>query len=197
MTLTAVCSPPCREPKRAPALWCSDGQLITQVWGLVTGHHHPALCCCQESFTASNSLPNGTSESIKTIITANPTQSREIILAWRSKHGWGISVYLSEDLLDMQSAAQAIPVWILHICLVWMNGKIAAEFLTMLSQSLVLQVQCFFFIRKQKSITVDVGWSEDPYQPPCFPSHHGLMNHSQHPFNICSARTSIVSPEGQ
>lgn len=128
MTLTAVCSPPCREPRRAPALWCSDAQLITQVWGLVTGHHHPALCCCQESFTASNSLPNGTSESIKTIITANPTQSREIILACWSKHGWGISVYLSQDLLDMQSAGQAIAVWILHICLVWMNGWLRQSF---------------------------------------------------------------------
>lgn len=44
------------------------------------GHHHPALCCCQEPFTPSSSLPNGTSESIKTIITANPTESKEIIL---------------------------------------------------------------------------------------------------------------------
>lgn len=55
-------------------------KLITLVWGLVMGHHHPALCCCQEPFTPSSSSPNGTSESIKTIITANPTESKEIIL---------------------------------------------------------------------------------------------------------------------
>lgn len=108
--------------RRAPAPWCSGGQLIMQVWGLVTGHHHQALCCCQESFTASNSLPNRTSKSIKTIITANPTQSWEIISACQSKHGQGIWVNLSEDLLDIQSAGQAIPVWNLRICLVWMNS---------------------------------------------------------------------------
>lgn len=81
--------------RRAVAPRCSGGQLITQVWDLVTGHHHPALCCCQEPFTPSSSLPNGTSESIKTIITANPTQSREIIFACRSKHGRGVWVCLS------------------------------------------------------------------------------------------------------
>lgn len=128
MTLTVVPFPPCSASWRAPASWCSSGQLITQVWGPVMGHHHPALCCCQKSFTASNSLPNRTSESIKTIINANPTQSREIIFACSSKHGWGIWVYLSEDLLDMQSAGQAIPVWILRICLVWMNGWLQQGF---------------------------------------------------------------------
>lgn len=128
MTLIVVPFRPCSASRKAPVPWCSSGQLITQVWGLVTGHHHPALWCCQESFTASHSLPNGTSESIKTIITANPTQSREIILACSSKHGWGIWVYLSEDLLNMQSAGQDIPVWILRICLVWMNGWLQQGF---------------------------------------------------------------------
>lgn len=136
--------PPCSVPRRAPAPWRSGGRLITQVWGLVTGRHHPALCCCQESFTASNSLPNGASESIKTIITANPAQSREIILACWSKHGSGIWVYLSADLLDMQSAGQAIPIWILRLCLVWMDGWLQQGFvlffLTVLSQSLPVQV---------------------------------------------------------
>lgn len=114
--------------RRAVAPRCSGGQLITQVWDLVTGHHHPALCCCQEPFTPSSSLPNGTSESIKTIITANPTQSKEIILACRSKHGRGVWVYLSGDLLDMHSAGQGISVWILRICLVWMNGWLQEGF---------------------------------------------------------------------
>lgn len=114
--------------RRAVAPRCSAGQLITQVWDLVTGHHHPALCCCQEPFTPSSSLPNGTSESIKTIITANPTQSREIIFACRSKHGRGVWVCLSGDLLDMHSAGPAITIWILRICLVWMNGLLRLSF---------------------------------------------------------------------
>lgn len=114
--------------RRAVVPRCSGGQLITQVWDLVTGHHHPALRCCQEPFTPSSSLPNGTSESIKTIITANPTQSKEIILACRSKHGRGVWVYLSGDLLDMHSAGQGISVWILRICLVWMNGWLQEGF---------------------------------------------------------------------
>lgn len=114
--------------RRAPAPRCCGGQSITQVWGLVTGHHHPALCCCQESFTASNSLPNGTFMSIKTIIAANPTQSREIISACQCKHGQGVSLNLSEDLLDMQSAGQAFLVLILGICLVWMNSWLRQGF---------------------------------------------------------------------
>lgn len=66
--------------------WCdSGGQLITLVWGLVTGYHPPALCCCQEPFTPSSSSANGTSESIKTIITANPTESKGNYFRWSRK----------------------------------------------------------------------------------------------------------------
>lgn len=183
--------------RRAVAPRCSGGQLITQVWDLVTGHHHPALCCCQEPFTPSSSLPNGTSQSIKTIITANPTQSKEIILACRSKHGRGVWVYLSGDLLDMHSAGQGISVWILRICLVWMDGWLQEGFSPRSHKVWPSRWAFFLFGWKQKSMTADVGWSADPYQPPCFPSHHGLMNHSQHPLNISSAKTSIVSSEGQ
>lgn len=69
----------------ALVLCSSGGQLITLVWGLVTGHHQPALCCCQEPFTPSISSANGTSESIKTIITANPTESKGNYFRWSRK----------------------------------------------------------------------------------------------------------------
>lgn len=100
-------------------LCSSGGQLITLVWGLVTGHHQPALCCCQEPFTPSSSSPNGTSESIKTIITANPTESKEIILGGHGKHGWGVWIYLSSEWLDVHLASQLITVFCL--CLVWIH----------------------------------------------------------------------------
>lgn len=83
----------------ALVLCCSGGQLITLVWGLVTGHHHPALCCCQEPFTPSSSSPNGTSESIKTIITANPAESKEIILGGQGKHSWGVWICPGSGLM--------------------------------------------------------------------------------------------------
>lgn len=120
----------------ALVLCCSGGQLITQVWGLVTGHHHPALCCCQEPFTPSSSSPNGTSESIKTIITANPTESGEIILACRSKHGWRVWTYLSGDLLDMLLAGQPITVSAFCICLVWIHRWLRRSFLRARTASL-------------------------------------------------------------
>lgn len=77
----------CITVMEALVLCCSGGQLITLVWGLVMGHHQPALCCCQEPFTPSISSPNGTSKSIKTIITANSTESKEIIFR-SSKKTW-------------------------------------------------------------------------------------------------------------
>lgn len=105
------------------ALCRSSGQLITLVWGLVTGHHHPALCCCQEPFTPSSFSPNGTSESIKTIITANPTESKEIILGGQRKHGWGVWIYLSGERVDVHLARQPITVSIVCICLVWIHWR--------------------------------------------------------------------------
>lgn len=89
----------------ALVLCSSGGQLITPVWGLVTGHHQPALCCCQEPFTPSSSLANGTSESIKTIITANLTESKEIILGGQGKHGWGVWIYLSRAWCALSQTA--------------------------------------------------------------------------------------------
>lgn len=91
-------------------------KLITLVWGLVMGHHHLALCCCQEPFTPSSSSPNGTSESIKTIITANPTESKEIILGVKENMAG-----MSGHLLDMHLARQPITVSIFSICLVLLN----------------------------------------------------------------------------
>lgn len=174
----------------ALVLCCSGGQLITQVWGLVTGHHHPALCCCQEPFTPSSSAPNGTSESIKTIITANPTESGEIILACRCKHGWRVWIYLTGDLLDMLLAGQPIIVSAFCICLVWIHRWLRWGFLR-------ARAAWLLFGWKQKSMTALCWMGCRPYQPSCFYSHHGLMNRSQHPLNTSSARTSIVSPKGQ
>lgn len=99
----------------------SGGQLITLVWGLVTGHHQPAVCCCQEPFTPSISSPNGTSESIKTIITANPTERKEIIFGGQVKHGWGVWIYLYRERLDVHLARKPITVPIFCMCLVWLH----------------------------------------------------------------------------
>lgn len=71
------------------------------------GHHLRALCSCQEPFTPSRFSPNGTSESIKTIITAIP-ESKEIILGCQEKHGKGVWSYLVRNLLDMHLARQPI-----------------------------------------------------------------------------------------
>lgn len=107
---------------RGALMLCSSGgQLITLVWGLMTGHHQPALCCCQEPFTPSSFSPNGTSESIKTIITANPIESKEIILGGQRKHGWGVWIFLSREQLDVHLARQPITVSIFCICLVWIH----------------------------------------------------------------------------
>lgn len=106
--------------RRPLVLCCTGGQLITLVWGLMTAHHQLPLCCCQEPFTPSSSSPNGTSESIKTIITANPPESKEIILDCQGKHGWGVWLYRTRDLLDMHLARQAITILIFRICLVRM-----------------------------------------------------------------------------
>lgn len=71
------------------------------------GHHLRALSSCQEPFTPSRFSPNGTSESIKTIITAIP-ESKEIILGCQRKHGKGVWSYLVRNLLDMHLARQPI-----------------------------------------------------------------------------------------
>lgn len=71
------------------------------------GHHLQALCSCQEPFTPSRFSPNGTSESIKTIITAIP-ESKEIILDCQEKDGKGFWRYLVRNLLDMHLARQPI-----------------------------------------------------------------------------------------
>lgn len=105
----------------ALALCISSSQLITLVWGLVTGHHQPALCGCQEPFTPSSSSANGTSESIKTIITAHLTESKEIILGGQEKHGWGVWIYLSREGLDVHLVRQPITVSILCIYLLWIH----------------------------------------------------------------------------
>lgn len=111
----------CITVMEALVLCCSGGQLINLVWGLVMGHHQPALCCCQEPFTPSISSPNGTSKSIKTIITANSTESKEIILGHQRKHGLGVWIYLSREQLDVHLARQPITVSIFCICLVWIH----------------------------------------------------------------------------
>ena len=100
---------------------CSGGQLITFVWGLLTGHHQLALCCCHEPFNPSSSSPNGTSESIKTIISANSTESKEIILGHQGKHDWSFWIYLSRELLDVHLARQPIMASIFCIYLVWIH----------------------------------------------------------------------------
>lgn len=71
------------------------------------GHHLRALCSCQEPFTPSRFTPNGTSEPIKTIITAIP-ESKEIILGCQGKHGKGVWSYMVRNLLDMHLARQPI-----------------------------------------------------------------------------------------
>lgn len=124
-------------------LCCSGGQLITLVWGLVTAHHQPALCYCQEPFTPSSSSPNGTSESIKTIITAYPPESKEIILDCQGKHGWGVWIYLTRDHLDMHLARQDITVLIFSICLVWMHCWSQQGFLRRCADSLSLNWPLF------------------------------------------------------
>lgn len=111
---------------RAALALCS--QLITPVWGLVTGHHQQALCCCQEPFTPSSSSPNGTSESIKTIITASPTESKEIILGGQGKHRWGVWIYLSREWHDVHLARQPITFSSFCYCLVWIRWWLQHSF---------------------------------------------------------------------
>ena len=199
-------------------LWlCSSGgQLITPVWGLVTGYHQPALCCCQEPFTPSSSSANGTSESIKTIITANPTESKEIILGGQGKHGWSISIYLSRECLDVHLAPQPITVAIFCIYAAANTPMITAgggfSCITTAAAASRWSIHCI----TTQILHFDlswwaraVGWWETeiylwlrwigyrPYQQQCFYSHHGLMNRSQHPLNISPVGTSIVPPRGQ
>lgn len=193
------------------ALCRSSGQLITLVWGLVTGHHHPALCCCQEPFTPSSFSPNGTSESIKTIITANPTESKEIILGGQRKHGWGVWIYLSGERVDVHLARQPITVSIVCICLVWIHWRSQQGFFFPFrdAKELLIVHRC------RSCILISLGgrrplvwWETEiyvwlcwtgyrPYQRPCFYSHHGLMNRSQLLLDSSSARTSTVPPKGQ
>lgn len=53
-------------------------------------------------------------------------------------------------------------------------------------------------VRWETKIYVRLFWTRyRPYQQPRFYSHQGLMNRSQHPLNIPSARTSIVLLKGQ
>lgn len=78
------------------------------------GHHPRALSSCQEPFTPSRFSPNGTSESIKTIITAIP-ESKEIILGCQGKHGKGVWSYLVRNLLDMHLARQPITALISRV----------------------------------------------------------------------------------
>lgn len=127
----------CITVKGALVFCCSAGQLITLVWGLLTGHQQSALCCCHEPFTPSSSTSNGTSESIKTIITANSTESKEIILGHQGKCSGGFWIYLSREQLDMHLARQPITVSISCICLVWIHWQ-SAGFSS-------LQTNCLFF----------------------------------------------------
>lgn len=92
--------------RRALRLCWSGGRLITPVWGLVEDIIG-GLHSCQELFTPSSFSPNGTSESIKTIITAIP-ESKEIILGCQRKHGKVVWSYLVRNLLDVHLARQPI-----------------------------------------------------------------------------------------
>lgn len=96
----------------------SGGRLITLVWGPVEDVIG-RLCSCQELFTPSSFSPNGTSESIKTIITAIP-ESKEIILGCQRKHGKVVWSYLVRNLLDVHLARQPIIASIFCVFLVWM-----------------------------------------------------------------------------
>lgn len=165
------------------------------------GHHPRALCSCQEPFTPSRFSPNGTSESIKTIITAIP-ESEEIILGCQGKHGKGVWSYLVRNLLDMHLGRQAI------------TASISCEFFFFF---FVVWIFCWLLhqTRSQPTIVQRCGWRIlialggllvgnrnlclcwmrcRRYQQPCFYSHHSLMNASQDPLNISSVKTSIVSP---
>lgn len=104
--MTAVYFSPCTHQKSTKALlkWRPGNNPGVRPGG---GHHPRALCSCQEPFTPSRFSPNGTSESIKTIITAIP-ESKEIILGCQGKHGKGVWSYLVRNLLDMHLARQAI-----------------------------------------------------------------------------------------
>lgn len=198
-----------RATVRGALVFCSGVHLITLVWGLVTGHHQPALCRCQEPFTPSSFSPNGTSESIKTIITANPAESKEIILGGQGKHGWGIWMYLSRELLDVHLARQPITVSIFPIRLVWIHWWSQQGFLyrckggcRLAMNPPMLRADPAFFTLSWWAQAV-VWWGREiyvwlcrigyrPYKQPCFCSHQSLMNRSQHPLNISSVRTSIV-----
>lgn len=176
------------------ALCSIGGQLIIPVWGRVAGRHHPALCCCQESFTPSSASPNGTSESIKTIITASP-ESKGIILGCQGKHISGVWSYLLKDLLDMHLARQPIMALIFCICVVWMQCWLQQSCLADPALwSLLAGFSCCL-VRTRNLCLCWMGLR--PYQQSCFYSHHSLMNHSQHPLNISMVRTSIVPPKGQ
>lgn len=104
--MTAVYFSPCTHQKSTKALlkWRPGNNPGVRPG---RGHHPRALCSCQEPFTPSRFSPNGTSESIKTIITAIP-ESKEIILGCQGKHGKGVWSYLVRNLLDMHLARQAI-----------------------------------------------------------------------------------------
>lgn len=185
--------------RRALRVCWSGGRLITPVWGLVEDIIG-GLYSCQELFTPSSFSPNGTSESIKTIITAIP-ESKEIILGCQRKHGKVVWSYMVRNLLDVHLARQPITASI------FCGRGVSVRILCWLQQSCcppAIVGGCRW------CILISLGGlllgSRNPclcwmrcrrYQQPCFHSHHSLMNHSQDPLNISSAKTSIVSPRGQ
>lgn len=201
--MTAVYFSPCTHQKSTKALlkWRPGNNPGVRPSG---GHHPRALCSCQEPFTPSRFSPNGTSESIKTIITAIP-ESKEIILGCQGKHGKGVWSYLLRNLLDMHLARQAI------------TASISGIFVFFFSWSEYF-ADCCIGLALKPTIVWGCGWRIlmalggllvgnrnlclcwmrcRRYQQPCFYSHHSLMNGSQDPLNISSVKTSIVSPWGQ
>lgn len=96
-------------PVNNPSVRSSDGA-SSACSVLLSGAIYPSI-----------SSPNGTSKSIKTIITANSTESKEIILGHQRKHGLGVWIYLSREQLDVHLARQPITVSIFCICLVWIH----------------------------------------------------------------------------
>lgn len=151
-----------------------------------------ALCSCQEPFTPSSSSPNGTSESIKTIITAIP-ESREIILGCQRKVGKGIWSYLVRDLLDVHLARQPITAEIFCVFPGLNTLLIAAELHRTRSQPTIVRGCRWCILISLGGLLVGnrnlcLCWVRyRRYQQPCFYSHHSLMNRSQNPLNISSA----------
>lgn len=140
------------------ALCSIGGQLIIPVWGRVAGRHHPALCCCQESFTRSSSSPNGTSESIKTIITASP-ESKEIILGCQEKHSSSVWSYLLKDLLDMHSPDNLLRPWYSVFVLCECNADYSRVALQILHCD--LSWQALAVVWWEPEIYVCVEWGSD------------------------------------